>query len=803
MRVAVLSDIHGNLLALEAVLDDLAAAGGADTVVIAGDLCLAGPQPRETLARLRALGYPLVRGNTDRDLALAPAETPEGDHAALLDWTRRQLGEEALAFLGALPFDHRVQDPDGVASLQIVHANPQNLDDQLQPYSPDARIAPLLAGLAPEVRAIAFGHLHIPFMREFGSVLLANISSVGQPKDGDRRANYGLLQWADGGWSVEQRRVEYPVDAVVAQLREADPPGADELIKTLLRARYPNMTIARGGRAPKRRPPARPAPVHDPHDSEALMVQIKTAATQTTAAADTADVAAAPPAPGVTMGEPIAAQESPVAERRAEATPAESVDTPEPEDDPAAEAVTSDAELAETPLLPPADAPAEPTTAGSAEVVAVEPDSDTAVVADVDLAWSTEDAEATTPAAATAQEETGAPARPVGDGDGAGEKPQQRRKKKTRKAAKQAAQAESAQLIAGGSFAVALPGLLARRLAAVLAQLPGVRDDEDPEAVHDMRVATRRLRAALAAAEPFYGKGAFHTNARRVQQLAQALGQVRDADVLLAYLRGRAMVVADDERVGVQGLIDAIAADRAVARDDLDPVLDRWGEEGRYVTEFGRFAAKAKARGGKAKRDDRVAAVAARALDRDLERFTKRAALLDEEGGSSEEFHALRIAGKKLRYTIEFFAPVLGADADGLLSSLKSLQELLGEIHDRDVLIDLLAWERARALERQLHSLEFATFNPGTRAERLGATRQILDAPDSFAATAVGIYGLLIDTTMERGALEDRLRERWATLQSEDFVAQLYHLAEALTMVDGEPELDEPEDASVDTTAAE
>lgn len=797
MRVAILSDIHGNLLALEAVLDDLAATGGADAVIVAGDLCLGGPQPRETLARLRALGYPIVQGNTDRDLALAPAETAESDHAELLDWTRQQLAEDALAFLRALPFDHRVLDPTGAGSLQIVHANPQNLDDPLQPYSPDTAVAPLLSGLAPEVQALAFGHLHIPFAREFGFLLLANISSVGQPKDGDRRANYGLLQWADSSWSVEQRRVEYPVDEVVAQLREAAPPGADELIKTLLRARYPNMTIARGGRAPKRRTPARPAAVHDPRESEALVVQIGTNPARTTAVAE--DVAAVE----ITTSGPIATQIDSDVEPQTTLGEGELASASQPEADTPAEVVTSDAELAETPLLPLADAPDEPTTDDAVEAVEAEPESDVVIIEDADLAWSDEDTDVPAIVAATARDESEAHTDAVGDGDGEDEKPKKQRRKKVRKAAKQAAEAESAQLTAGGSFALALPKLLDSRLAAVLAQLPGVRDDEDPEAIHDMRVATRRLRAALAAAEPFFGKDRFRTNARRVQKLAQALGEVRDADVLLAYLRKRYMAVADDERVGVQGLIDAIAAERAVARDDLDPVLDRWGDEGRLAAEFRRFVTKAKARGGKAKGDDRVAAVASRALDRDLERFTERAELLDDEGGSSEEFHDLRIAGKKLRYTIEFFTPALGADADSLLTSLKSLQELLGEIHDRDVLIDLLAWERARALERQLHSLEFTTFNPGTRDERLRATRQLLDAPDSFAATAIGTYGLLIDATMERDTLEEQLRGRWVTLQSEDFVGRLHQLAEALLIADEEPVHDEPEDASADTTTAE
>jgi CHAD domain-containing protein/predicted phosphodiesterase len=832
MRVAVLSDIHGNLLALEAVLDDLAAAGGADLVVIAGDLALGGPQPRETLERLRSLGYPMVQGNTDRDLALDADVTAAAEYAALLQWTREQLGPAGLSFLRDLPFSHHVVDPGGVASVQIVHANPQNLDDQLQPYSPDSRIAPLLEGLAAEVQALAFGHLHIPFEREVGTLLLANIASVGQPKDGDRRANYGLLRWERGNWSVEQRRVEYPVDEVVALLREANPPGADELIKTLLRARYPNMTVARGGRAPKRRAPAKRAVVHNPRESEALVMHIGAKSPSDRVPSTPAEHRDVPP-PDDTMAVGAADREAgeldatPHAEVAVSAA-GETVEAASPPDDAstAEELVTSDADFAEPPLLPSSEVVADASAGaeqgednmGDEQHLATP---DEIVTEDADLAYT---ADAAASLAETNSEQgddqpgsladagieddlDGAVAELVADAPAAetsdDRKNGKNRRKKVRKAVKRAVAIEASQMLPDSSFAEALPIILTSRLHTVLAQLDGVRADEDSEAVHDMRVATRRLRAALVAAEPFYGRKRYRTMARSVRDLARALGQVRDADVLLAYLRERYMAVATDERVGLEGLIDAIAADRATARDDLDPVLDAWAEDGKLAQAFLQSAAKVKARGGKAKARDQVALVAARALDRDVDQFMDHAELLDDEGGSAEAFHDLRIAGKKLRYTIELFAPVLDDSADDLLAGLKSLQELLGEIHDRDVLIDLLAWERARALERQLHSLEFATFNPGTRDERLQAARHILAAPDSFAATAIGAYGLLIDATIERDALEETLRERWHELQSAEFIARFHDLAESLTASPIEHEDDAAPDAVDASTEVE
>ncbi len=703
MRVAVLSDIHGNLLALEAVLADLEAAGGADTIVIAGDLCLDGPQPRETLARLRELGYPIVQGNTDRDLAMEPEATAGNDDAALLEWTRQQLSAEDLQFLRQLPFTHHITDPTGNSVLQIVHANPKNLDDQLQPYAPEATITPLLEDVAPEVQTLAFGHLHIPFVRTVDQLQLANIASVGLPKDGDRRANYGLFEWKAGRWVVEQRRVEYPVDAVVQQLHEAGPPDADTLIRTLLRARYPNMVAARGGRPiPTARRATKPA-------------------TRRAAA-------------------PHAKKAQPAAEKR---TPS----------DVAADPVNPPADLAPSAT---ADVPAPPTPA-------VPP----AVVAD--------------PVTVAAREPEVSPDSAV--------KPKSA-KKRERKERQRRVVDTTPTLDGAGSFTAIVPSILEARLQAVLAQRQMVLADEDPEGVHDMRVATRRLRAALVAVEPFYDRKRYRRVVRRVRALARALGEVRDADVLLIYLRKREKAVAKDERAGIIGLSDAISTDRATAQDTLSTVIAEWADDSENVQIFRRFSVAPKTPGSKARKRDLVANVAARALTNDLETFVQESQVFDDEGSAAEAFHQLRIAGKKLRYTMELFLSVLDESAHDLLTALKSLQELLGELHDRDVLIDLLAWERARALEQQLHRLEFSTFNPGTREERLAEVRQLLTDADSFASTSIGIYGLLIDATMERDQLEVDLRALWASLQQEGFLDQLRELAAQLPLP--EPVADEP-----------
>ncbi|HEU5330720.1 MAG TPA: CHAD domain-containing protein [Thermomicrobiales bacterium] len=685
MQVAILSDIHGNPLALEAVLADLAARGGADLLAIAGDLCLDGPQPREVVERVLALGCPVVQGNTDRDLAATPA--PDEGAGALLAWTRAALGEEYLAYLRDLPFAHEIAAPDG-SRLLIVHANPRNLDEHLRPYASEPELLSLLGDLAPEITTIAFGHLHIPYTRRVGRFLLADIASVGLPKDGDRRAGYGLLTWTDAGWQVEQRRVEYPVEEVVAQLRAAAPPESAELIKRLLRARYPNMTAARGGRPPR-------------------------AARQPAAAPD------APPDP------PAAASDEPAA-------------------------------LSLAPEALPDIVRAEP-----APPIAIPPEvSDTTDTAPDDETASTE----------------------------AVAKPGKRHKGKGHAGKKPVKPppllATIGAMTADLPFSALLPALLGERLAVALPLVARVRAGDDPEAVHDLRVALRRLRATLGAAEPYYRTKPYQRQQRRIKALAGALGAVRDNDVLLALLGEYANGSAPDERPGLARLGDALAADREQEHRALLQVLDAWDEQdGSYAADFHAFSAQP--RRDRARDWDSVTTVAARALTRDLDQIDRRAGELEAvERDDVEAFHRVRIAAKHVRYTLELFAPVLNDDTPASTEELRRIQDTLGRLHDWDVLRELLLTERVATAEHDIRRLHEAVMAPGSRAARLAAVRELLAAPDAFVATAPGIYGVLAEATDERARLAAEFRARWALLEAGGFRERLRALTTITTSTD-------------------
>src|SRR5436305_1160850 len=183
MRLAVLSDLHGNLTALEAVLVDMEAQGPFDAFGVAGDLCEWGPQPRAVLERVRTLDCPVVQGNTDRNVTLDPAALRalgKGENAiAGLAWTRAQIGAEGAAYLAALPFAWTFAGPRGQDVL-MVHANPRDQDTHLNPDASAEEVAALLDGTMSAV--VAFGHLHIPYVRHVVGRLLVDVASVGFPR---------------------------------------------------------------------------------------------------------------------------------------------------------------------------------------------------------------------------------------------------------------------------------------------------------------------------------------------------------------------------------------------------------------------------------------------------------------------------------------------------------------------------------------------------------------------------------------------------------------------------------------------
>jgi predicted phosphodiesterase len=242
MRIAVLSDIHGNLPALEAVLADMARQGPFEQTIVAGDLVWAGPWPVEVVDRVRGLATAVIQGNTDAFLGHEPGEPPEdkteAHFAPLRNWCVDRLGPERVAYLLALPFSCRVVPAAG-HDLLIVHANPSEQERPISPHMDDDDLDELLGPVdACDWETLAFGHLHVPYQRRWRDRLLVDVSSAGLPMDGDRRAAYAILTWDGVTWQVEHRRVPYPVPLVVHEMQASGMPRGKHFADRLLRASY-------------------------------------------------------------------------------------------------------------------------------------------------------------------------------------------------------------------------------------------------------------------------------------------------------------------------------------------------------------------------------------------------------------------------------------------------------------------------------------------------------------------------------------------------------------------------------------
>jgi predicted phosphodiesterase len=230
MRVVIFSDVHGNVVALEAVLEAIRREEAPDALFVAGDLALLGPRPAEALALLRSLdGARFVKGNTDQYLI------DYGDDEEEVNFARARLSEDQIAFVRDLPFEQRIEVAPG-HELLVVHANPRDLEGQIKPGSADALIRPWFEGVTAEL--IAFGHYHVPFTRRLDNWTLVDVASVGMPRDGDQRAVYAVLTFERGAWQVEHRRVPFDMQAVARDYHAVGFPHAEKAAERLLKARY-------------------------------------------------------------------------------------------------------------------------------------------------------------------------------------------------------------------------------------------------------------------------------------------------------------------------------------------------------------------------------------------------------------------------------------------------------------------------------------------------------------------------------------------------------------------------------------
>jgi len=216
MRLGLISDVHANAPALRTVLDDLRRRG-IERVLCAGDVVGYYPFPNETVEMLEERGVQCIQGNHDRSVLRVDTSLMNPWARDAVEWTAAHLEERTRRYLAALPVSTTVYT-DGI-SICLHHGSPR---DPIEYVYEERATADLLR--MARCTVLVLGHTHVPFVKEFPSGLIVNPGSVGQPRDGDPRASYSVLDTREG--KVTNHRLDYDIDAVARKVDEAGLPRA-------------------------------------------------------------------------------------------------------------------------------------------------------------------------------------------------------------------------------------------------------------------------------------------------------------------------------------------------------------------------------------------------------------------------------------------------------------------------------------------------------------------------------------------------------------------------------------------------
>jgi putative phosphoesterase len=235
-RIAVITDVHGNLPALEAALSWIGV-HGVDGTYCGGDLVGYGPRPNEVCALIEQRKIPTIYGNYDwaigrdeEDCGCAYVTKHDREIGQLsVDWTLANTDRRSKDFMRELPFDMRFQLAG--KRIRLVHGSPRRVNEYLFEDKPARTFERIAAGADCDL--LVFGHTHKPWVREYGGVLFVNCGSVGKPKDGDPRAGFAVLTSAGDSIDVAIQRVSYPAQQVAEEMRQVGLPGelAEKLVK--------------------------------------------------------------------------------------------------------------------------------------------------------------------------------------------------------------------------------------------------------------------------------------------------------------------------------------------------------------------------------------------------------------------------------------------------------------------------------------------------------------------------------------------------------------------------------------------
>lgn len=234
MKIAFISDIHGNAVALEAVLDDIKTKG-IDKIYILGDICYRGPEPARSLNLVRSLDAEVIKGNADEWVVrgIREGEVPEKVLELMnteRQWTVDQLAPSDIEYLENLPTQLQFT-VDGV-EIAAFHATPDSLFEIVPPHAEDEKIeATMMKPASADV--YVYAHIHRPYIRYIRGKVIINIGSVSLPFDGMTKASYGLVEIENGNLRTSIERVSFDIEKVIQLYKEGNYPNSEMMIEVI------------------------------------------------------------------------------------------------------------------------------------------------------------------------------------------------------------------------------------------------------------------------------------------------------------------------------------------------------------------------------------------------------------------------------------------------------------------------------------------------------------------------------------------------------------------------------------------
>jgi putative phosphoesterase len=234
MKLAFISDIHGNAIALDAVLKDIKEKR-VDKVFVLGDICYRGPEPQRALDLVRGLDCEVIKGNADEWVVRGVQQGEVPDHVLELmnkerDWIVSHLSDESVEYLRELPTQLNFEI-EGVR-IHAFHATPDSLFDVIPPDASDEEILENL--VTKEADLYIYAHIHKPYIRYINGKCVINIGSVGLPFDGLNKASYCIVEINAGSIQTSNVRVNYDVQKVVEQYKNVEYPNAEMMSNVVL-----------------------------------------------------------------------------------------------------------------------------------------------------------------------------------------------------------------------------------------------------------------------------------------------------------------------------------------------------------------------------------------------------------------------------------------------------------------------------------------------------------------------------------------------------------------------------------------